>query len=165
MPQTENTPNLEMRTCVTCGKSFYVNLDDEKIRAANGIAPRRECYNCLCARTQFIEQRAKAEQESDIMRLFKKFISSRVELGRSRKEVSSFRLSSVPWSKRACPLCFSNCFFLDLFFKIIIVVDKNVSNVFPLCRELAFTLTSHTSSGGWASMRLTSWNIRTDRRT
>ena len=73
MPQTENTPNLEMRTCVTCGKSFYVNLDDEKIRAANGIAPRRECYNCLCARTQFIEQRAKAEQESDIMRLFKKF--------------------------------------------------------------------------------------------
>ena len=73
MPQTENTPNLEMRTCVTCGKSFYVNLDDEKIRAANGIAPRRECYNCLCARTQFIEQRAKAEQESDIMRIFEKF--------------------------------------------------------------------------------------------
>lgn len=73
MPETENTPNLEMRTCVTCGKSFYVNLDDEKIRAANGIAPRRECYDCLCARMQLMEQRAKAGPESDIMRIIKKF--------------------------------------------------------------------------------------------
>ena len=73
MPETENTPNLEMRTCVTCGKGFYVNLDDEKIRAANGIAPRRECYDCLCARMQLMEQRAKAGPESDIMRLIKKF--------------------------------------------------------------------------------------------
>lgn len=73
MPETENTPNLEMRTCVTCGKSFYVNLDDEKIRATNGIAPRRECYDCLCARMQLMEQRAKAGPESDIMRIIKKF--------------------------------------------------------------------------------------------
>lgn len=73
MPETENTPNLEMRTCVTCGKAFYVNLDDEKIRATNGIAPRRECYDCLCARTRLMEQRANAGPEPDIMRIIKKF--------------------------------------------------------------------------------------------
>lgn len=73
MPETENTPNLEMRTCVTCGKTFYANLDDEKIRATNGIAPRRECYDCLCARMKLMEQRAKAGPEFDIMRIIKKF--------------------------------------------------------------------------------------------
>ena len=65
MPETENTPNLEMRTCVTCGKGFYVNLDDEKIRATNGIAPRRECYDCLCARMQLIKEQARINKGAE----------------------------------------------------------------------------------------------------
>ena len=67
MPETENTPNLEMRTCVTCGKIFYENLDDEKMRAANGIDPRRECYDCSRARALLKEQR------SDIKSTFAKY--------------------------------------------------------------------------------------------
>lgn len=70
MPETENTPNLEMRTCVTCGKTFYVNIDDEKMRAANGIDPRRECYDCLRARALLQEQDIQRNKNSEFNEIF-----------------------------------------------------------------------------------------------
>ena len=65
MPQTENTPTIAPRTCVTCGKTFYVDLYDEKMRAAKGFAPRSECNECMQARMRLIEEQNRCRKENN----------------------------------------------------------------------------------------------------
>ena len=69
MLETENKASVEARTCVTCGKIFYVDLDDEKMRAAKGFGPKRECSECMQARMQLIEEQTRRNRETEESRL------------------------------------------------------------------------------------------------
>ena len=69
MLETENKASVEARTCVTCGKIFYVDLDDEKMRAAKGFGPKRECSECMQARMQLIEEQTRRNRETEESRI------------------------------------------------------------------------------------------------